>query len=604
MVHTSFITVKLSSLSGHPDNERIYSPTDLSDLESSLSTYGQLEPLAVTKDNRIISGHRRYMSMRSLGWEECDVRIVEPEDEIISLIEHNRHRSKTNTDILNEARFLEKQLRNYVGRGRNTARERVGKKKGERLTMAMELSQRLGIGTTKLKQLLSISNYEPEMISKIDSGEISVSHAYEIVRNKHIKPKNIKTPEGNFKSTFTKMLKQDQPSIDLINETIKTTYPYSLELTGVSYDRRDALIEHLERLKKMDSREILTTEKQSELDNHQPKPKELDNARSLLPSYDELDAFWNEDKFDHLEKLIIITTSPTSYYFSPFRDKKIQFDSRLWNTLRICIHSQVNNSSPGRSLFSFVGFENKKGFRLLGLISLNSDSRQMKVRDEHIGWTSSQNTAKREHLVNLNNCCPTQPFGFNMLGGKFISLVAAKLIPKWEEKYKTKVVGITTTSLFGSQSQYQGMKWWKHLGTSSGQTLISPLVEEWTYWREWLIVNYPKIYEEDTNTSSPKQKMISSVLKILGINQKDYFHNHKRGVFFCPLYSNYREFLTGKIKLGKLEPISHSWFEWWSKKSKSRLTKLTQDKKVKKEVLFVDNINEEDLINWLDSKGI
>ncbi len=60
-------------------------------MESSLSTYGQLEPLSVTKDNRIISGHRRYMSMRSLGWEECDVRIVEPEDEIISLIEHNRH---------------------------------------------------------------------------------------------------------------------------------------------------------------------------------------------------------------------------------------------------------------------------------------------------------------------------------------------------------------------------------------------------------------------------------------------------------------------------------------------------------------------------------
>ena len=189
MVHTSFITVKLSSLSGHPDNERIYSPTDLSDLEKSLSSHGQLEPLAITKDNRIISGHRRYMSMRNLGWEECDVRIVEPEDEIISLIEHNRHRSKTNTDILNEARFLEKQLKNYVGRGRNTARERSGKKKGERLTMAMELSQRLGIGTTKLKQLLSISNYEPEMIKRIDSGDISVSQAYEIVRSKYIKPK-------------------------------------------------------------------------------------------------------------------------------------------------------------------------------------------------------------------------------------------------------------------------------------------------------------------------------------------------------------------------------------------------------------------------------
>jgi len=51
MDHTSFITVKLSFLSGYPDNERIYSPKDLSDLESSLSTYGQLELLRNTTIN-------------------------------------------------------------------------------------------------------------------------------------------------------------------------------------------------------------------------------------------------------------------------------------------------------------------------------------------------------------------------------------------------------------------------------------------------------------------------------------------------------------------------------------------------------------------------
>ena len=32
--------------------------------------------VAITKDKRIISGHRRYMSMRNLGWKECEVRIV------------------------------------------------------------------------------------------------------------------------------------------------------------------------------------------------------------------------------------------------------------------------------------------------------------------------------------------------------------------------------------------------------------------------------------------------------------------------------------------------------------------------------------------------
>ena len=64
-----------------------------------------------------------------LGWDECEVRIVEPENEIISLIEHNRHRQKTSSDILNEAKFLEKELRNIVGRGRNAKKDREGKKK-------------------------------------------------------------------------------------------------------------------------------------------------------------------------------------------------------------------------------------------------------------------------------------------------------------------------------------------------------------------------------------------------------------------------------------------------------------------------------------------
>ena len=99
--------MKLDDLSGHPDNNNIYDPTDLTDLEQSLSAHGQLEPIAITKDKRIISGHRRFAAMKSLGWTECEVRIVEPDNEIIALIEHNRHRQKTKGDILREAKFLE-----------------------------------------------------------------------------------------------------------------------------------------------------------------------------------------------------------------------------------------------------------------------------------------------------------------------------------------------------------------------------------------------------------------------------------------------------------------------------------------------------------------
>ena len=75
--------MEISQLSAHSENHRIYQPTDLTDLKNSLSSFGQMEPIAITKDKRIISGHRRMAAMEELCREECEVRVVEPENEII-----------------------------------------------------------------------------------------------------------------------------------------------------------------------------------------------------------------------------------------------------------------------------------------------------------------------------------------------------------------------------------------------------------------------------------------------------------------------------------------------------------------------------------------
>ena len=51
---------KLSELREHQDNNQIYSLTDLKELKDSITQHGQLEPLVITKDKVIISGHRRF----------------------------------------------------------------------------------------------------------------------------------------------------------------------------------------------------------------------------------------------------------------------------------------------------------------------------------------------------------------------------------------------------------------------------------------------------------------------------------------------------------------------------------------------------------------
>jgi ParB-like chromosome segregation protein Spo0J len=109
----------ITKLRPHPWNHKIYSKQDLSELEYSLIIFGQLEPIAITQDNQIISGHRRFAAMSNLGWKEVDVRIIEPTSPLISLVEHNRHRTKTASDILNEAQILKEHIKRLKPRGHN-----------------------------------------------------------------------------------------------------------------------------------------------------------------------------------------------------------------------------------------------------------------------------------------------------------------------------------------------------------------------------------------------------------------------------------------------------------------------------------------------------
>ena len=211
---------KLFTLREHPENNRIYESHCLEELKTSLNIHGQMEPLAVTKSGLIISGHRRYNAMNSLGWSECDVRIVEPENELIALIEHNRYRQKSSSDILKEARVLEKELRKTIGRGRYASKKREGRYQGERITMVVQLSKKLGVGTSKLKQLFSISNYKPELIEEIDKGHLSVSAAYAQIKDEFFNKDKDRTPQNIKYKELSKCLKSINLSITDIENVI------------------------------------------------------------------------------------------------------------------------------------------------------------------------------------------------------------------------------------------------------------------------------------------------------------------------------------------------------------------------------------------------
>ena len=81
------------------------------DLMESLKRNGQIESVIIKEDKTIVSGHRRWLALKTMGIDKvrCEVRSftdIAEEQEV--LIECNRQRKKTASQIYNEVKVLEK----------------------------------------------------------------------------------------------------------------------------------------------------------------------------------------------------------------------------------------------------------------------------------------------------------------------------------------------------------------------------------------------------------------------------------------------------------------------------------------------------------------
>jgi hypothetical protein len=95
-----------------PENTLLYRPVnpdtpEIIDLAASIEVHGILEPLTVTKDRIIVSGHRRHAAARLAGLTEVPARVLDLESTdprfTDLLVEYNRQRVKTLDEFLREA---------------------------------------------------------------------------------------------------------------------------------------------------------------------------------------------------------------------------------------------------------------------------------------------------------------------------------------------------------------------------------------------------------------------------------------------------------------------------------------------------------------------
>ena len=229
------IKMDLDKINPNPLNKTIYgvNKKQHEELKKSIELVGLLEPLTITKDNTLVSGHRRLKAIKEIGWEDVDVRLREFDNINIALVELNRTRIKTKSELLNEAELLKKEYSKMVKKGRPT---NGSTHKGRNWTI-LNVAESLGTSTTTLKKLMSIKSYQPELLEKIDMGLISVGKAYKIVRENHIlQGKGGRPTTKSFRTEYRELLKKYKPSLEDLVEEMNISK--ALSIVGSQSDMR------------------------------------------------------------------------------------------------------------------------------------------------------------------------------------------------------------------------------------------------------------------------------------------------------------------------------------------------------------------------------
>jgi hypothetical protein len=107
-----YVRKRVASLKPSPENTRLYRPTredpGISMLADSMKKNG-CDPLVITLDNYIVSGHRRHAALQLLGQKWCTCKVLpfrrsdKTADEYLLLLrEYNHQRNKTVAEQVNE----------------------------------------------------------------------------------------------------------------------------------------------------------------------------------------------------------------------------------------------------------------------------------------------------------------------------------------------------------------------------------------------------------------------------------------------------------------------------------------------------------------------
>ena len=193
------MVVNIADLKPCKLSESIYSSEPPVDLVDSIKRNGLIVPIWITRDNIIISGHRRVNACKKLGMTKITAEIRLYSDSLV--IESNRYREKTWSEKLKEAEALEK----ILGPKAKEKQKEGGMNKVVQNSeqpvnfnkVLMQTARTIGTSHDTLHKVKLIAQKSPELLKEIDAGDKTVNSAYMQLQRENIITKNPKPlPSG------------------------------------------------------------------------------------------------------------------------------------------------------------------------------------------------------------------------------------------------------------------------------------------------------------------------------------------------------------------------------------------------------------------------
>ncbi len=297
----------------------------------------------------------------------------------------------------------------------------------------------------------------------------------------------------------------------------------------------------------------------------------------------------------------------TDFSMSP-EDMDIEIlplDNHTWDTCINMISSHSNMVSiPGKTLK--LGVKDKNTGKWLGFIRFGSPVINCKPRNTLLGNVPDLGIFNKTTIMGFV-IVPTQPFGYNYLGGKLLAGICCSHYVRelLNKKYNMNLVMFETTSLYGnskSASQYDGMKpFLRYKGLTDSDFI--PMIHGKPYkdLAKYVESRVGSIVKEDA--SSKKLKMTNAIIalikKSIDGNELQRFNTTiinakkltERKRYYVSNYGieNFVDIVNGKTdQFKKAENFDRyntdEIIKWWKKIATKRYNKLKLEKRLRTEL--------------------